>query len=383
MPKPTFPWWQPQIGAEEYRLVQGVLESGFVNDGDVTSRFETELATLLEVRYVVGVSSGTAALFLALASLGVGRGDEVLVPDMTFIATANAVTLTGATPILVDIDPRTLTIDPEACARAITPKTKAIMPVHVSGRAAAMPALRHLAQTHGLQIVEDAAEAFLSKHQGHCLGTWGRLGCFSFSPAKTITMGQGGAVVTNDEALHRRLRELKDQGRPVRGTGGDDVHVGVGFNFKLTNLQAAVGVGQLATIHERLATLRRIYEGYRNGFTGVRGIGLFGFDVDAGESPQWIDAWCDDRDGLVEHLRARGAECRKFWFPLHTQAPYRRSDDAFPQSTSLAPKAFWLPSSLTLSEADVAMICGWIRQYLQPRRSKHPDSVGASAALSS
>lgn len=378
--KITFPWWQPQMGAEEYRLVKEVLEGGFLNDGDVASRLEAELAALLGVRYVVGVSSGTAALFLALASLDVGVGDEVLVPDLTFIATANAVTLTGATPVLVDVNPRTLSIDPEACVRAMTPRTKALIPVHVSGRAAEMHTMLNLAQARGLHVIEDAAEAFLSKHQGRCLGTWGRLGCFSFSPAKTITMGQGGAVVTNEEALHRRLRELKDQGRPVRGTGGDDLHVSIGFNFKLTDLQAAVGVGQLTTIHERLARLRRIYQAYRNGLTGIRGIGLFGFDLDAGESPQWIDAWCDDRDGLVESLRAQGAECRKFWFPLHTQAPYRRSGDAFPHSTTLASKAFWLPSALSLSEADVATICGWIREYLQ---RVHAPAVGAPAELPS
>ena len=378
-----FPWWQPQMGAEERRLVNEVLEGGFLNDGELTSRFEAQLATALGVRYVVGVSSGTAALFLSLASLGVGPGDDVIVPDLTFIATANAVTLTGATPILADVDPRTLTLDPAAVARAITPRTKAIIPVHVSGRAADMQTILALAQARGLRVVEDAAEAFLSKHQGRSLGTWGQLGCFSFSPAKLITMGQGGAVVTNDEALHTRLRELKDQGRPVRGTGGDDLHVSVGFNFKLTNLQAAVGLGQLASIQERLATMRRTYEAYRDGLKDVRGMGLFGFSLETGESPQWVDAWCDDRDGLVEYLRARGAECRKFWFPLHTQAPYRRSDEGFPHSTALASKAFWLPSALSLSKADVATICGWIREYRPSRVPPHPVGVSMDKSFSS
>ena len=176
-----------------------------------------------------------------------GVGDEVIVPDVTFIATANAVTLTGASPVLVDIDPRTLTLDPQRTERAITTRTKAIVPVHVSGRAADLGAIMDIAQRHGLLVVEDAAEAFLSKHDGKCLGTFGIAGCFSLSPNKTVTTGQGGLVVTDDDRLHVRLRELKDQGRPVRGTGGDDAHDSVGFNFKFTNLQAAIGLGSSKT----------------------------------------------------------------------------------------------------------------------------------------
>ncbi|SVB90055.1 uncharacterized protein METZ01_LOCUS242909, partial [marine metagenome] len=174
--------------------------------------------------YAVGVTNGTSALFLALAALGIGHGDEVVVPDLTFIATANAVTLTGATPVLVDIDPATLTISPEAFEKAITAHTRAVIPVHISGRSADLPAIVAIAKEHGLAVVEDAAEAFASFHDGRALGTIGIAGCLSFSPNKTIMTGQGGMVLTDDEGLHLRLRELKDQGRPVRGTGGDDPH---------------------------------------------------------------------------------------------------------------------------------------------------------------
>ena len=363
MPDRMLPWWAPQFGPHERDLVAEVLDRGFLNDGDVTTRFERELARLLGVRHVVAVSSGTAALFLSLASLGIGAGDEVIVPDVTFIATANAVTLSGATPVLADVDPLTLTLDPGAFSRAITPRTKAVIPVHVSGRAAQMPSILQLAASRGIQVVEDAAEAFQSKSGGRCLGTFGRLGCLSFSPAKLITTGQGGAILTDDEALHARLRELKDQGRPVRGTGGDDLHPSLGYNFKLTNLQAAVGLGQLATLPDRLARMRRTLTGYREGLRDVPGVSLFPFRLEEGESPQWVDAWSDERDGLVEHLRLRGAECRKLWFPLHRQAPYRQPDDRFPQATAISPKAFWLPSSLTLSDEDVAAVCGWIAEF--------------------
>ena len=373
-----WPWWTPQVGQEEQRLVREVLESGFLNDGDVTTRFEQELALLLGVRYVVGVTSGTAALFLSLAALGIGHGDEVIVPDVTFIGTANAVSLTGAVPVFVDIDPRTLTMDPEALTRAITPRTKAVIPVHVSGRAGDLSAILRVAGAHGLEVVEDAAEAFLSKCQGRCLGTWGRLGCLSFSPQKLITTGQGGAVLTDDPALHARLRELKDQGRPVRGTGGDDVHRSIGYNFKLTNLQAAVGRGQLASAPERLSRMQRIARAYREGLRGVERFSLFPFKLEEGESPQWVDAWCEDRDGLVSYLSRQGAECRNFWFPLHTQAPYRQPDERFPRSTALAPKLFWLPSALSMTEEDVATVCGFAREFLRTGRAAPAGAIARS-----
>ncbi|MBI3457765.1 MAG: DegT/DnrJ/EryC1/StrS family aminotransferase [Candidatus Rokubacteria bacterium] len=372
MPEPLrLPWWAPQFGAEERALISGVLESGFLNDGDVTSRFENRLAELLGVRHVVGVTSGTAALFLALASLEVGPGDEVVVPDVTFIATANAVRLAGATPVLADIDPETLTLDPEAFRRAISPRTKAVIPVHVSGRAGHLAEILRIAASRGLHVVEDAAEAFLSRSQGRCLGTFGRLGCLSFSPAKLITTGQGGAVLTNDDALAARLRELKDQGRPVRGTGGDDLHPSLGYNFKLTNLQAAVGLGQLASLPERLARMRRTYQAYVDGLRGAEVVRLIGFHLEEGESPQWVDALSEERDRLVAFLRERGAECRNFWFPLHTQPPYRQPDERFPHSTAAAPKAFWLPSSLRMREADVAAVCRLVRECVEraPARS--------------
>src|SRR5262249_5911444 len=158
------------------------------------------------------------------AAAGVGHGDEVLVPDVTFIATANAVTLAGAKPVFVDVDPATLTLCPDAARSAITPRPRAIMPVHLSRRSAPMPALPALAREHGLSVVEDAAEGWLSRAHGKYLGTHGEFGCLSLSPNKTITTGQGGVVLTDSDDLVGRLRSLKDQGRPVRGTGGNDLH---------------------------------------------------------------------------------------------------------------------------------------------------------------
>ena len=357
------PWWEPRVGPEEYELIKQVLDSNYINDGTVTRQFERLLAERTGAKHAVAVTSGTAALYLALLAVGVGPGHEVVVPDLTFIATANAARATGATVVLADIDPRTLCLDPDAFERAISGRTRAVIPVHVSGRGAAMADILRIAQTHGIAVIEDAAEAFVSRRGGKALGTFGIAGCLSFSPNKSITTGQGGAVLTDDDAVHTRLRELKDQGRATTGTGGDDAHPAFGLNFKLTNLQSAVGVAQLARLDERLDRQRRIYGAYAGALAGVPGVTLPGFDLSGGETPLWTDVVVERRDDLDRSLREREMDCRRFWHPIHTQLPYQASDDAFPNATRIGPKALWLPSAFTLDDADVAAVSGAIRSF--------------------
>ena len=360
----NIPWWSPQITKQEHTLVNDVLNSNYVNEGEVTTEFEQEVARLLDVKHAIATTSGTAAIFLALAGVGVGPGDEVIVPDVTFIATANSVMLTGAKPVLVDIDPLTLNMDLESMSMAITDRTKAIVPVHVSGRSANLMAIKEIAQSHGIAVVEDAAEAFMSALDGKYLGTIGNVGCLSFSPNKVITTGQGGMALTNDDVLHVRLRELKDHGRPIRGTGGADIHHSVGYNFKLTNLQSAVGLGQLTALHQRLERQKQIYRIYAENLRGLPGITLPGFHLETGEVPLWTDAIVERRNELDQYLQQRGAHCRRFWFPIHTQAPYRLSDNNFPNSTKVMPQAIWLPSAFTLSDDDIMTVCSWIREFV-------------------
>lgn len=361
------PWWAPHTGSLELGLVRDVLESNYLNDGDVTTRFESRISELVGAKYAVAVTSGTTAIYLALAGLGIGYGDEVIVPDITFIATANAVTMTGAKPVLADVDPGTLNLSPEAFEAAITPRTRAVVPVHISGRAADMVAILNIAARFGIEVIEDAAEGFMSRHRGRCLGTFGKAGCFSFSPNKTITTGQGGIVVTDDETLQCRLRELKDQGRPVRGTGGDDLHPTLGYNFKFTNLQAAVGLGQLAYLHERIDRMKAIHRGYVHGLSGIDGIQLPGFHLEDGECPQWTDALIERRDAVDDYLRKNDAHCRRFWFPLHTQAPYREPEQRFPNAVRVAARALWLPSAFSLTDDDVSSVCALISDCLSDR----------------
>lgn len=362
LPTRTIPWWQPQLAGTELRLLERVLDSNYLNDGPTTREFEQEFARMIGARHAVAVSSGTAAIFMGLAACGVGPGDEVLVPDLTFIATANAVRLTGATVVLVDIDRATLTMDPAAAERAITRRTKAIVPVHVTGRAGTFDAILELAGARGLVVVEDAAEAMMSRRRGRALGTFGKTGAFSFSPAKTFTTGQGGMVVTADDAIHTRLRELKDQGRAQTGTGGDDVHPVMGYNFKYTSLQAAIGLAQLPLVAQRIERQRAIQRLYRSELGGLKGLTVLPFAED--EVPQWTDALIEERDRVAGGLRNQGMQTRNFWFPLHTQEPYRQPDSSFPNATWASPRALWLPSAFTLTDQDVHDVCAALRRAL-------------------
>jgi len=357
------PWWQPQLGKKEYSLLKKVLVSNFPNEGTVTTEFETKIAKLLNVTFALAVPSGTAAMYLSLKALGIGPGDEVIVPDMTFIATANAVEMTGAKAVLADIDKQTLTLDLKSFEENITKKTRAVIPVHVSGRAANMTAIIKLARKKNIFVVEDAAEAFMSKYKGKYLGTYGATGCFSFSPAKILTTGQGGMIVTNDAKMYQTLRMLKDQGRPTRGTGGDDIHKGIGFNFKFTDLQAAVGLGQLDYLDKRIIRLRKNNELYKRFLSGVKEVTLFESNTAEGELPLWTEILAKKRDELTKYLATFGIDCRNLWHPIHTQVYYKKSDAFFPNSTLLSPIAVWLPSAFTLKDSHIKKVCNLIRKY--------------------
>lgn len=364
LPEKQLQWWSPVMGEREKEMLCEVIDRQFPNDGEYTDRFEAKIAEICDVSYAVAVTSGTAAITIALLACGVGHGDEVIVPDITFIATANAVQWAGATPILVDVRQSDFMLDPIAVEHAITPRTKAIVPVHVSGRAAPIHDLLQIAENHNLYVVEDTAEGLGSCLNGQQLGSFGIAGTFSFSPAKIITTGQGGMVITRDENFARKLRLFKDQGRPVRGTGGADEHIALGFNFKYTNLQAAMGLAQLEDFQNRIDHQRHLFHWYQKHLPESPRLRLLNFDIASGIVPQWVDIFVDNRDGLSDYLEARGIQPRKFWYPLHTQAPYLQSDDLFPSATQVGAGAMWLPSSLTLDENDVQYICHVIEDWL-------------------
>lgn len=362
---PAIPWFGPELGSRERELLIEVMESNYINDGGVTRRFEAAAAQVAGTRHAVGVTSGTAAISLALMGLGVGRGDEVIVPDLTFAATANAVVMTGADVKLVEIEPRRLALDSALVEAAIGPRTRAVVTVDVNGRSADYEALEPIAHRHGLFIVTDSAEGFGSKRAGRPLGSFGIAACFSFSANKTVTCGQGGMVTTNDTALYHRLLELKDQGRRNQGTGGDDLHPVVGFNFKLTNLQAAIGLAQLEKLETRLELARERDRWYREALAGCPGIVLPDVDTSGGEVLQWTDALVERRAALRAALDQYRIGHRAFWFPLHSQQPFAADAADFPIATRISAQGLWLPSSFSLTRPEVERTAGVIRDTLR------------------
>ncbi len=353
------PWFRPELAGRETSLLLQVLESGYFNEGDVTLEFERRIAELVGVKHCVAVTSGTAAIAVALMGLGVGLGDEVIVPDLTFIATANAARLAGADVRLVDVEHPRFTLDPEAVVQAVGPRTRAIVTVDINGRAANYDLIEAFCRERGLALVCDVAEGLGSRYKGRALGGFGDAGCFSFSPNKTVTTGQGGMIATNDDGLYYRLLELKDQGRRTRGTGGNDLHPVLGFNFKFANVLAAIGLAQLERLSERLEKGRRREAWYRECLADCDGVEFP--PNDTGEVPQWTDVLIERRGAVERALDEAGIGYRAFWFPVHSQAPYKAAGGPFPNTIRISQRGLWLPSYFGLTLGEVERISEVIR----------------------
>ena len=269
------PLARPVFGPEEERLLVEVVRSGWVTQGPRVEEFEHRFAEAVDARCAVAVSSGTAALFLALLAKGCGPGDEVIVPALTFIASVNSVSHTGATPVLVDVDPRTYNLDPERVAAAITKRTRAVMPIHQLGLPADLDAIQALADQHGLCIVEDSACAVGSRYRDRPIGSSGHPGCFSFHPRKLIVTGEGGMITTGDAELAKRLRRLRHQGMSMsdldrhRAEGVVvESYDEIGYNFRLSDLHAALGLAQLDRLPGMLERRRALAARYDAAFEG-------------------------------------------------------------------------------------------------------------------
>ena len=356
-------WWEPVFGPEEAAAAAAVVREGTVNEGPLTAAFTGRVAEALGVRHVLATCNGTTALYLALKACGVGPGDEVIVPDLTFMATANAVALCGATPILVDICPHTLNLDAAAVRAAVTTHTRAVVPVHVNGRAADMPALAAIAQAHGLALIEDAAQALGSCRHGRALGTWGDVGCVSLAPTKIITSGQGGLVLTERDDLRDLMIRLKDHGRLARTWNH---HPQIGFNFKYSDLQAAVANAQFDRLGWRLELARRQYRRYASALAGLPGISFVETDIEGGAVPLWVDALVEDASGLIGFLGRRKIACRPFWPAIHTQPCYSKAA-AFPHASYAAEHGVWFPSGANKTDDDIDEVIGAVQAFLRGR----------------
>jgi perosamine synthetase len=353
---------EPSLGEREVELVTDAVRSGWVSSiGSYVTSFEKELAVRCGVAHAVATSNGTTALHLALAVAGIGPGDEVIVPSLTFVATAAAVRYVGASPVLADSDPVHWCLDPVDVASRITPRTRAIVAVDLYGHPADMDALANLATEHDLVLVEDAAEALGALYRGRPAGGLGLLGVLSFYGNKLITTGEGGAVLTDDPALAARARLLRDHAMdPNRRYW----HGEIGFNYRITNMQAALGVAQLERLDEFLERKRANAAAYRAGLQDVPGVSLQE-EVAWASSSWWmttlrIDPTLVERDELAARLRADGVDSRPVFVPLHLLPPYLQSGP-LPVAEAVGAEGLSLPSSTSLSDSELEYVIAAVR----------------------
>ena len=362
---------KPVINIKEAtKNIKDVLNSNYVNEGKYTKKLEKKICKFLKVRYAVTATSGTAALFLALKANGVKYNDEVIIPNITFPATANAIKMAGAKPILVDVNPSNLLIDEKSLLKKISLKTKFVIPVHVSGRGDNIKKIISICKKKSIKVIEDAAEALGSRIKAKSLGTFGIAGCFSFAPNKIITTGQGGIVVTNNKNVYKNLKILKDQGRIGPTTGGEDNYVSVGYNFKLSNLQSSLGLSQMKNLGWRMEKLRGIYKYYLKNIKQNKKFKIIKFDLKNGELPLWTDVWCQNRNVLFKFLASKNIICRYYWKPVNTCNPYRTSFKSLNNSKILQNKMMWLPSSLDMNLKQQKKVCDLINAFYSKEKRK-------------
>lgn len=359
----------PYLNGNEAKYVNECLATNWISSkGKFVRRFEEQFARFCGVEHGIATCNGTAALHLVLAARGIGPGDEVIVPSLTFIATVNAVTYTGAKPVFVDSSLDTWGIDPYKARRAITSRTRAIIPVHLYGSPVEMDPILEMAEENSLFIIEDAAEAHGAKYKGKVVGGIGHSGCFSFFGNKIITTGEGGMIVTNDIQLAEKARILRDHGMDP---GRRYWHPHIGYNYRMTNLQGAVGCAQLERIEAILTDKRRIDAEYRKRLEDVQEIRIQKKNIWS-ESVNWIFSILIDeekvkqtRDEVIESLRKSHIESRPFFYPVHKMPPYLvKNHPELKIAEMLSRTGLSLPSYAGISEKKIDWVCQVFKKIL-------------------
>lgn len=359
----------PWLDGQEADAVAAYLRSGgWLTEHLQTKKLEEKLARYIGSRYACMLPNGTLTLTAALLALDVGREDEVIVPDLTMIASANAVLLAGAKPKLVDIEKETLCLDLDLLEKNISARTKGVMLVSLNGRTVDMDRLLKICRKHRLFLLEDAAQSLGSYWHGRHLGSFGIAGSFSFSAPKIITTGQGGALVSDNRHFMEKLKKIKDFGREKSGI---DKHVTVGYNFKFTDLQAVIGLVQMEKLAWRVKRKKAMFALYRQELAGIKEVTFLPTNLEE-TTPWFIDILVEKREKLQEYLRENGVGTRLFYPPVHSQMPYRKMSEyrnkKFPVSKMISQKGLWLPSSSFLKDDEIKKVTTLIRNFFNPKK---------------
>ena len=351
------PVYQPYFHGNEKRYVNECLDSSWISSkGKFIGEFEDKFAQYIGSPYATSVCNGTVALHLALLALDIQAGDEIIVPTLTYVASVNTIIQAGAKPVFVDSLPDTWQIDPEDVKHKITPKTRAVMAVHLYGHPCDMQPLVDICKQQGLFLIEDCAEAFGTWYQGQHAGTFGDIATFSFFGNKTLTTGEGGMVTMKDKAIHARAAHLKNQGVSQQIQYWHDL---VGYNYRMTNICAAIGLAQLEKVDENNKKKRQLAEWYRE---GLRNLPLITHD-ETGDVRHsfWMCSIllneAKDRDPLREHLKSAGIETRPLFYPAHLMSMYQKQNEKHPVAESIGSRGINLPSwpGMTREQADTVI----------------------------
>jgi perosamine synthetase len=358
---------RPDVGERELELVTEVLRSEFLALGSFAPRFEGQVAAIAGRRHGIACSSGTAGLHMGVRALEIGAGDEVITTPFSFVASANCLLYEQAIPRFVDIEEDSLGLDPDLLSSAASPRTRAVLPVHVFGRPCRIGAITSTAREQGWSVIEDACEGLGSTVDGRPLGSFGDVAVFAFYPNKQITTGEGGMVVTDDDTIADTMRSLRNQGRDTDGTWLR--HVRLGYNYRLDEMSAAVGVAQVERLAELRAGRDRVAASYERAFRGDDWLTLP--SARPGESVDWfvyvvrLDQSID-RDAVIGRLAGRGVPARPYFSPLHLQPFYRNAfgfkPGDFPVTERIAASTLALPFSSRLADDDVAYVAEMLRE---------------------
>lgn len=354
---------KPFLKGNELKYVSNCIKTGWISSlGKYVTDFETKFGDFCGTKYGIATCNGTVALHLALVTIGIGKGDEVIVPDLTFVATANAVLYSGAKPVFVDSDPVTWNIDPAKIEDKISKRTKAIILVHLYGHPCDMAPIMKIARKYNLYVIEDAAEAHGAEYKGKRVGSIGDMGCFSFYGNKLITTGEGGMLVTDSATWDKRARFLRDHGMAKKRRY---FHPEIGYNYRFTNIQAALGLAQLERFGDILKKKTEIASYYNKLLSGVKGI-TFAPRQEWAKSVCWLYTILIEkdfgltRDRVMAALKKEGVETRPFFIPMNLLPAYQ-TKERFPVAEGLSKKGLNLPSAADLKKSDIEYICRVIR----------------------